>query len=64
MFLDEAATIVNQAKSCGWIGFLLTNEMLKQLEIKYNDKPKPINIVDACHPSYHGMMVSSFLFQN
>ena len=64
IFLDEAATIVNQAKPCGWIGFLLTNEMLKQLEIKYNHKPKRINIVDACHPSYYGMMVSSFLFQN
>ena len=62
IYLDEASTIVNEAKPCGWIGFLLTNEMSQQLEMKYNCKAKRTNIVDACHPSYYGMMVSSFVF--
>ena len=58
--LDDASQIVSQAGACGWLGFLLLNQILKRLETKYFCTIDRKNIVDACHPSYYGMMISAF----
>jgi len=59
--LNDATKIVNEAKPCGNVGFIFLNELLNNLKSVYKKNVKQNVIVNPCHPTYYGMMVSEFI---
>ena len=54
--LEEAKTLLNDAKSCGYLGLVMLHGVLSQRSEAWD-----CSLHSISHPTYYGMMVASFL---